>query len=178
MLSKIISRSQKNLAQRYFTAKFFNNADEAIHDINDGAYIGVGGFGLCGLPENLIAALEKKGTKDLTCVSNNSGSSDFGIGRLLGKKQVKKMISSYVGDNPLFEGQYMDGTIELEFTPQGTLAEKLRSGAFGIPAFYTRAGMGTVIELGGLVTKYNKDGTPLLVSKPKTKAVFNGIEYL
>lgn len=103
MLSKLISKSQKNLSQRYFAVKFCQNADEAIHDIKDGAHIAVGGFGQCGLPEFLIEALEKKGSKDLICVSNNSGVSDFGIGKLLGKKQVKKMISSYVGDNPLFE---------------------------------------------------------------------------
>jgi 3-oxoacid CoA-transferase A subunit len=177
MLSKFISKSHKT-SQRYFSAKFFNSADEAIFDIQDNAVLAVGGFGLCGLPEFLIEALVKKGTKNLTCLSNNSGSSTFGIGKLLQKKQVGKMISSYVGDNDLFVEQYLDGTIELEFTPQGTLAEKMRSGAFGIPAFYTRAGLGTVIEEGGLVTKYNKDGTPQIISKPKPKATFNGIEYI
>ncbi len=116
--------------------------------LHDGMLIAAGGFGLCGIPENLIAAICSVGTKDLTVVSNNAGVDDFGLGVLLRSHQVKKMISSYVGENAEFMRQYLSGELELEFTPQGTLAERMRAGGCGIPGFYTRTGVGTVIAEG------------------------------
>ena len=113
--------------------------------MKDGQTIAVGGFGLCGIPEALIAAVKELGTKNLTAISNNAGVDDFGLGILLATRQVKKMISSYVGENKEFERQYLAGELELEFTPQGTLAEKLRAGGCGIPAFYTKTGVGTIV---------------------------------
>ncbi len=124
------------------------NAETAIARLADGATILMGGFGLCGIPENLIAAVRRAGTKDLTVVSNNAGSNDFGIGLLLESKQVRKMIASYVGENSLFAQQVLQGTIEVELTPQGTLAERIRAGGAGIPAFYTPTGYGTTIAEG------------------------------
>ena len=124
------------------------SADEAIADLFDGATLMAGGFGLCGIPENLIAAIRRKGTKGLTIISNNCGIDDKGLGILLANGQVKKMISSYVGENKEFERQYLAGELELEFTPQGTLAEKLRAGGAGIPAFFTRTGVGTLVAEG------------------------------
>src|SRR5437588_12669820 len=121
------------------------DAQEAVRDIQDGAILAFGGFGLCGIPENCIAALVQKGVKNLTCISNNAGVDDFGIGLMLQKRQVKKMISSYVGENKLFEQLLMSGELEVELTPQGTLAEKLRAGGAGIPAFFTPTGYGTLI---------------------------------
>lgn len=130
--------------------KRVRNADEALDraGIRDGATILMGGFGLCGIPENLISALLRRGTKDLTIVSNNAGVDDFGIGLLLQTRQVRKMVSSYVGENATFERQYLDGTIELEFVPQGTFSERIRAGGAGIPAFYTPTGVGTLIAEG------------------------------
>jgi 3-oxoacid CoA-transferase subunit A len=119
-----------------------------------------GGFGLCGIPENSIAALRDSGVKNLTCVSNNAGVDDFGLGLLLQKRQIKKMISSYVGENEIFEQQYLKGELEVEFTPQGTLAEKLRAGGAGIPAFFTAAGVGTKVAEG------------------KEERTFNGRKYI
>jgi 3-oxoacid CoA-transferase subunit A len=121
------------------------SADAAIAKIADGAAILMGGFGLCGIPENLIAALRRKGTKDLTIISNNPGSDDFGIGLLLQNRQVKKMISSYVGENRVFEQMVLKGELQMELNPQGTLAERIRAGGAGIPAFYTPTGYGTMI---------------------------------
>ncbi len=128
--------------------KQVRNAEEAVRDIPDGAVLAIGGFGLCGIPENCLAALVQKGVKNLTCISNNAGVDDFGIGLLLQKRQVKKMISSYVGENKLFEQLVLSGELELELTPQGTLAEKLRAGGAGIPAFFTATGYGTQIADG------------------------------
>lgn len=129
--------------------KVFASAQEALAGIvKDGQMIAVGGFGLCGIPEALIAALRDSGVKDLTCVSNNAGVDGFGLGQLLNTRQVRKMIASYVGENKEFERQYLSGELELEFTPQGTLAEKLRAGGAGIPAFYTRTGVGTLVAEG------------------------------
>ncbi|MBI3662199.1 MAG: CoA transferase subunit A [Acidobacteria bacterium] len=132
------------------------NADAAIASLRDGATIMMGGFGLCGIPENLIAAVRRKGVKDLTIVSNNAGVDDFGIGLLLQTRQVKKMISTYVGENKLFEKLVLSGELEVELNPQGTLAERIRAGGAGIPAFFTPTGYGTMIaegketrELGG-----------------------------
>ena len=129
--------------------KVFQSAEKAIQElIFDGMKIAAGGFGLCGIPEELIDALKLSGVKNLTIASNNAGVDDFGIGLLLQTKQVKKMISSYVGENSEFMRQYLSGELELEFTPQGTLAERMRAGGAGIPGFYTKTGLGTVIAEG------------------------------
>lgn len=128
--------------------KVYSTAAEAIADIPDGATIMVGGFGLCGIPENLILALHDKGVKGLTVISNNCGVDDFGLGILLQARQIKKMVSSYVGENKEFERQYLSGELELEFNPQGTLAERIRAGGAGIPAFFVPAGTGTIIAQG------------------------------
>jgi len=131
------------------------NADAAIARIQDGATILLGGFGLCGIPENLIAALRKRGTRNLTLVSNNAGVDDFGIGLLLQSKQVKKMIASYVGENKLFEQLALKKEIEVELNPQGTLAERIRCGGAGIPAFFTPTGYGTLAAEGKEVREFN-----------------------
>lgn len=128
--------------------KVFQNATEACKDIPAGATLIVGGFGLCGIPENCIAALREMGIKNLTCVSNNAGVDEFGLGLLLQTRQIKKMISSYVGENALFEKLYLSGELELEFAPQGTLAERMRAGGAGIPAFFTPTGVGTKVAEG------------------------------
>lgn len=128
--------------------KVVRDAREAVKDISDGATLAIGGFGLCGIPENTIAALVEKGIKNLTCISNNAGVDDFGIGLMLQKRQVRKMISSYVGENRLFEQLLMSGELQVELTPQGTLAEKLRAGGAGIPAFFTPTGYGTIVADG------------------------------
>jgi len=128
--------------------KVVRNADEAVADIPNGATLMLGGFGLNGIPENCIAALQRKGIKDLTCISNNAGVDDFGLGTLLRNRQVARMISSYVGENKELERQYLSGELEIEFSPQGTLAERMRAGGAGIPGFYTRTGVGTLIAEG------------------------------
>lgn len=128
--------------------KVVASADEAIRDVTDGMTLVVGGFGLCGIPENLIDALVRKGVKNLTCVSNNAGVDDWGLGLLLQTRQIRKMVSSYVGENAEFERQYLAGELEVEFAPQGTLAERMRAGGAGIPAFFTPAGYGTVVADG------------------------------
>jgi 3-oxoacid CoA-transferase subunit A len=129
--------------------KLYPDAASALKDIvKDGQTVAIGGFGLCGIPEALIAALRDSGVKGLTAVSNNAGVDGFGLGQLLNTRQIKKMISSYVGENKEFERQFLAGELELEFTPQGTLAEKLRAGGAGIPAFFTRTGVGTVVAEG------------------------------
>ncbi len=128
--------------------KRVSSALEAVKDIPDGAHLAVGGFGLCGIPEHLIAALAQTGVKDLTCYSNNAGVDDFGLGILLQNRQIRKMVSSYVGENAEFERQYLHGELEVEFSPQGTLAERMRAGGAGIPAFFTPTGAGTKIAEG------------------------------
>lgn len=128
--------------------KIVSNADEAIKDIQDGALIMLGGFGLCGIPENSITALVKKGVKNLTCISNNAGVDDFGIGLMLKTRQVKKMISSYVGENAEFERQLLSGELEVELIPQGTLATRCMATGYGMPAIYTPAGVGTEVAIG------------------------------
>jgi len=128
--------------------KTVRDADEAIRDIPDGASILMGGFGLCGIPENLINALVRRGTRDLTVVSNNAGVSDFGIGLLLRTRQVRRMVATYVGENDLFEQQFLSGELEVELVPQGTFAERIRAGGAGIPAFFTPTGYGTLVAEG------------------------------
>lgn len=128
--------------------KVVAGADEAIHDISDAAVIMLGGFGLCGIPENCIAALARKGVRQLTCISNNAGVDDFGLGLLLKTRQIKKMISSYVGENEEFERQLLSGELEVDLVPQGTLATRIQMAAMGIPAFFTPAGYGTEVAVG------------------------------
>jgi len=135
--------------------KIYKNADEAIADIKDGMTLMLGGFGLCGIPENCIAALLKKGVKGLTCISNNAGVDDFGLGLLLKTRQVKKMISSYVGENAEFERQFLQGELEVDLIPQGTLATRVAMAALGIPAFFTGAGYGTEVAQGKEVREFN-----------------------
>lgn len=135
--------------------KLVASAQEALADIvTDDQTLAVGGFGLCGIPEALIDALKETGVKGLTCISNNAGVDDFGLGKLLQTKQIKKMISSYVGENKEFERQYLSGELQVELTPQGTLAEKLRAGGAGIPAFFTQTGVGTLIAEGKEVREF------------------------
>ena len=135
--------------------KVVANAEEALHDIHDGAIIMLGGFGLCGIPENSIAALRKKGLKQLTCISNNAGVDNFGLGLLLQTKQIKKMMSSYVGENEEFERQLLSGELEVDLIPQGTLATRIQMAGMGIPAFFTPAGYGTEIAEGKEVREFN-----------------------
>ena len=135
--------------------KVVTGPDEAIHDIKDGDTILLGGFGLCGIPENCIASLVKKGVKELTCISNNAGVDDFGIGLLLQRKQVRKMISSYVGENAEFERQMLSGELLVDLIPQGTLATRCLAAGYGMPAIYTPAGVGTEVAVGKEVRKFN-----------------------
>lgn len=135
--------------------KVFKNAPDAVHDIGDGATIMLGGFGLSGIPENSINALVEKGIKNLTCISNNAGVDDFGLGLLLKTRQIKKMISSYVGENAEFERQLLSGELEVDLVPQGTLATRIQMAGMGIPAFFTPAGYGTEIGEGKEVREFN-----------------------
>lgn len=150
----------------------------AIDSIVDGSVIMSGGFGLCGNPEHLIQAIYDKGVKDLTIISNNCGTTELGLGILLKAGRIKKMISSYVGENKIFEAQYLSGDLEVELTPQGTLAEKIRAGGAGIPAFYTPTGVGSMVAEGGLPMRYNKNGDIIKISEPKEIRVFNGKDYV
>jgi 3-oxoacid CoA-transferase subunit A len=135
--------------------KVFADAKSALTDVQDGMTIVLGGFGLCGIPENSIAVLRDRGVKNLTCVSNNAGVDDWGLGLLLQTKQIKKMISSYVGENATFEKQFMSGELEVELCPQGTLAERMRAGGAGIPGFFTATGVGTKVAEGKESRKFN-----------------------
>jgi 3-oxoacid CoA-transferase subunit A len=135
--------------------KVFTNADDAVGDIKDGAVIMLGGFGLCGIPENSIAALVKKGVKDVTCISNNAGVDDFGIGLMLQQKQVKKMVASYVGENAEFERQLLSGELEVELIPQGTLATRCMAAGYGMPAIFTPAGVGTEVAEGKEIRNFH-----------------------
>jgi len=150
--------------------KVYASAQEALAGVvSDGMTIAVGGFGLCGIPEALIAALRDTGVKGLTAISNNAGVDGFGLGQLLTTRQIKKMISSYVGENKEFERQFLSGELELEFTPQGTLAEKLRAGGSGIPAFFTKTGYGTVVAEGKEIREF--DGVPYVMERALTADV-------
>ena len=144
--------------------KVVATADEAVRDVQDGAVLMSGGFGLCGNPENLIAALHRKGVKDLTIISNNCGTTDLGLGILLQSKQVKKMVASYVGENKEFERQFLGGELEVELNPQGTLAERIRAGGCGIGGFYTPTGVGTQIAKGKEVRTI--DGREYVLESP------------
>jgi 3-oxoacid CoA-transferase subunit A len=134
------------------------NAEEALKDVKDGMTLLVGGFGLCGIPENCIAELVKKGTKNLTCISNNAGVDDFGLGLLLQTKQIKKMVSSYVGENDEFERQMLSGELEVELVPQGTLATRCMAAGYGMPVIYTPAGVGTEVAIGKETRKFTYNG--------------------
>jgi 3-oxoacid CoA-transferase/3-oxoacid CoA-transferase subunit A len=158
--------------------KVFASAREACADIPDGATLLAGGFGLCGIPENCIRALRELGTKNLTVVSNNCGVDDFGLGILLRNKQIVKMVSSYVGENKEFERQYLSGELEVELTPQGTLAERVRAGGAGIPAFFTPTGAGTAISDGGLPVRYAADGSVAKYSAKKELREIDGRTYV
>ncbi|SFU82935.1 CoA transferase subunit A [Alicyclobacillus macrosporangiidus] len=144
--------------------KVFASAADAVRDIPDGATILVGGFGLSGIPENLILALRDQGTKDLTCVSNNCGVDDWGLGLLLQTRQIKKMVASYVGENKTFERQFLTGELEVELVPQGTLAERIRAGGAGIGGFYTPTGVGTAVAEGKEVRVF--DGREYVLERP------------
>ncbi len=158
--------------------KVVPSALDAVRDIPDGATVLAGGFGLCGIPENCIRALRELGTKNLTVVSNNCGVDDFGLGILLRNRQIVKMVSSYVGENKEFERQYLSGELEVELTPQGTLAERLRAGGAGVVAFYTPTGAGTAISEGGLPVKYAVDGSVAKYSSKKETREFGGRMYV
>jgi 3-oxoacid CoA-transferase subunit A len=158
--------------------KVVKTAEEAIRDITSGATLAVGGFGLCGIPSTLIGALLASGASDLVVVSNNCGVDDWGLGLLLMSKRIRKMTSSYVGENKEFERQFLSGELEVELVPQGTLAERLRAGGAGVPAFFTAAGVGTQVADGGLPWRYDETGNIALKSPPKEVREFDGREYV
>ena len=163
--------------------KVVASAAEAVADIPDGATLAVGGFGLCGIPSVLIDALLQAGTTDLEAVSNNCGVDDWGLGRLLAEKRIRRMVASYVGENKEFARQYLHGELEVELTPQGTLAERLRAGGSGIPAFFTATGGGTQVAEGGLPWRYDSEGNVVVSSPPKETRTFHdrdggGREYV
>lgn len=170
----------KILACKYSTqrSKIYENVNEAVKDIPDGSKLLVGGFGLCGIPEKLIAAVLEQGAKDLTVVSNNAGVDNFGLGIWLKSRRIRRMIASYVGENAEFESQYLGGDLELELTPQGTLAERIRAGGAGIPAFFTPTAFGTLVHEGGSPIKYSKDGGIEIASSPRPYQQFNGKNYI
>jgi 3-oxoacid CoA-transferase subunit A len=145
------------------SGKVVTSAEEAVHDVADGMTLAVGGFGLCGIPQDAIGALREHGVRDLTVVSNNCGVDDFGLGILLENRQIRKMVSSYVGENKVFERQLLSGELEVELVPQGTLAERLRAGGAGIPAFFTPAGVGTPVADGKETREF--DGTTYLMER-------------
>jgi len=152
--------------------KVVSSAADAVADIGSGASLAVGGFGLCGIPTVLIEALFAAGADDLEVVSNNCGVDDWGLGRLLAVRRIRRMVSSYVGENKEFARQYLDGELEVELTPQGTLAERLRAGGSGVPAFYTATGVGTQVAEGGLPWRYAPDGSVAVASPAKETRVF------
>ena len=152
--------------------KVMASANEAVSDIASGSSLAVGGFGLCGIPSVLIGALIESGVDELEVVSNNCGVDDWGLGQLLATRQIRRMMSSYVGENKEFARQYLAGELEVELTPQGTLAEKLRAGGSGIPAFYTATGVGTQVAEGGLPWRYGSDGSVMVASPGKETRIF------
>ena len=158
--------------------KQIGSAAEAVADVRDGASLAVGGFGLCGIPQALINALLEAGVTDLETVSNNCGVDQWGLGSLLAAKRIRRTTGSYVGENKEFERQFLGGELEVELTPQGTLAERLRAGGAGIPAFYTPAGVGTQVADGGLPRRYDGSGGVALASDPKEVREFDGRAYV
>jgi 3-oxoacid CoA-transferase subunit A len=158
--------------------KVIGTADQAVEDIGDWATIAAGGFGVCGIPSVLIAALAETGVRDLQVISNNCGLDGAGLGILLENKQIRRMVSSYVGENQTFAAQYLGGHLEVELTPQGTLAERLRAAGVGMAAFYTRTGVGTLIADGGLPWLYAADGSVEIASPAKHVQEFDGVPYV
>ena len=158
--------------------KVVASAAEAVADIGSGASLAVGGFGLCGIPQTLIDALVAGPATDLRVVSNNCGVDDWGLGMLLGQRRIARVIASYVGENKEFERQFLSGELEVELIPQGTLAERLRAGGAGIPAFFTPAGVGTPVADGGMPLRYATDGSVDLASEPKEVRSFDGRDYV
>eukprot|EP00930_Biecheleria_cincta_P033215 TRINITY_DN229_c0_g2_i1.p1 TRINITY_DN229_c0_g2~~TRINITY_DN229_c0_g2_i1.p1 ORF type:complete len:509 (+),score=93.23 TRINITY_DN229_c0_g2_i1:82-1608(+) len=183
-LYRVCTWQPRSLARGFATSssKVVSSVDEALDCVKDGQTVCVGGFGLCGIPENLIAGIQRKGVKNLTAVSNNAGVDDFGLGKLLQTRQIKRMIASYVGENKLFEELYLTGQLEVELTPQGTLAERLRCGGAGIPAFYTRTAFGTAVQEGTNVIKYGPGGAKAkdieIMSEPRETREFDGKGYV
>jgi len=181
MLRRLVSSSNKaNLfSARTFASKIVSSSDEAVRDIKDGQTLLVGGFGLAGCPENLLRSLNAKKVNDLTIISNNCGVENFGLGLLLKDRQIKRMISSYVGENKDFEHQYLTGQLEVELCPQGTLAERCRAGGAGIAAFYTPTGANTVIQDGGFPIKLGTDGKSTVIAAEARRAEkFDGRDYI
>jgi 3-oxoacid CoA-transferase subunit A len=158
--------------------KACSSAAEAVADIPDGCTLAVGGFGLCGIPSALIRALLEAGTGELEVVSNNAGVDGWGLGLLLEARRLRRIVASYVGENKEFARQYLSGELEVELTPQGTLAERMRAGGSGIPAFFTATGVGTQVAAGGLPWKYGAHGEVAIASPPKQTQVFDGREYV
>ena len=158
--------------------KVVSSAAEAVADIPDGASLAVGGFGICGIPQALIEALLEVGSTDLATVSNNCGVDGWGLGSLLRAKRIRRTTGSYVGENKEFERQFLSGELEVELVPQGTLAERLRAGGAGIPAFYTPGGVGTQVAEGGLPLRYAPDGSVALASEPKEVRSFDGRDFV
>jgi 3-oxoacid CoA-transferase A subunit len=192
MLRRLL-RTQSNLARSFSApsnfvphqcrskSKIYPSCASAITDIPNKSIILFGGFGLTGIPENLIKALECQGTSEITAVSNDAGVPDFGLGLLLRKGQVSKLVASYVGENKSVSDMYYNGTLSVDLIPQGTLAEKLRCGGAGIPVFFTKTGVGTAVQEGYFPSRYSEgeEGDLVLeVSKPKECRIFNGIEFL
>ncbi|XP_005395323.1 PREDICTED: succinyl-CoA:3-ketoacid coenzyme A transferase 2, mitochondrial [Chinchilla lanigera] len=170
-------------ARRFATSsparvQFCTDPGEALKGVSDEATVMIGGFGLCGIPENLIAALRDTGVKNLTVISTNAGVDDFGLGVLLTSKQVRRVVCSYLGESAVCEQQYLAGELELEMTPQGTLAERIRAGGAGVPAFYTPTGYGTLVQEGGSPIAYYPDGHPAIMSQPREVREFGGQHYL
>ncbi|CAI2366262.1 unnamed protein product [Moneuplotes crassus] len=171
--------SLSRISERRFAAQIFNNCEEAIHDIKDGSRIAFGGFGICGIPENLIESIKTKNIRELECISSNGGLSDWGVGRLMINKQIKRMIGGAIMENKLYEKQYLEGDLEAEFIPQGTLAERLRAAGNGIPGFYTRTGVGTFLEHGGFPIRMPQNGEEAtLVTTPREVKIFDDAKYL
>jgi 3-oxoacid CoA-transferase len=175
------------LARTFSTSKIYTDPVKALEGIKDGSFILVGGFGFCGVPMNLVNALRLKKVQNLTIASNSCGvdgkdiHTDWGLSMLLRTRQIKRLIFSHLGDNVASQQQYFNGELELEVCPQGTLAEKFRSGGSGIPAFYTPTGVDTIVETGGYVIKYKKTEKglePEILSEPKPSKVFNGRKYI
>ena len=158
--------------------KVITSASTAVADVPDGASIALGGFGLCGIPDVLIQALLEQGATNLATVSNNCGVDGIGLGVLLEARRVRRHVGSYVGENKEYARQYLAGELEVEFTPQGTLAERLRAGGAGIPAFFTPAGIGTQVAEGGLPLRYGPDGSVAVVSEAKEQRLFDGVPYV
>jgi 3-oxoacid CoA-transferase subunit A len=167
-----LARPENDMTQVY------SSADDALVGVTDGATILAGGFGLCGIPETLIAALVRSGVRRLTVVSNNAGVDDFGLGLLLQTGQIAKMVSTYVGENATFERQFLTGELEVELVPQGTFAERIRAGGAGIPAFYTPTGFGTQIADGGLPMLHDAEGKVVKTSPPKETREFDGKPFV